>query len=340
MIPASASGYLSPQAYQLKNQVCMIPCGDLLNEMPLSWDENQLRYYTNYMLNGQPIDSFFKGFIFNGIRTKSNRHFMYPLYVGFGEPSGKADWLEWIDNLFAPGVNLTALHRLATSDKLDVWVSIPYPHQFQKAFGEIQGRNLDFSSNLDRFAAVIWWIDQFNARWSQRTDLHNKLDFKGFLWQRESIIPQSNDDGLIKWVNGAIASRNQLSMWLPNYGANGVIQWRELGFHVVALNSNYTGNTGYQTNWILNSSGFAKYYHLGTQITFGKGMIYSDYHHLDYFNLGLPNKQNYMKDSFLVYQLPNQTLETVYKERIAEYIRLYTFVKGIYQRVDYPGIAY
>lgn len=337
MVPASLSGYLSPNAYQLKNHVCMIPCGDLLNETPIEWKRDQLQYYAKYILNGQPIDSMFKGFIFNGIRTRDS-HFIYPLYVGFGEPSEMQDWRQWIDALFAPGANLRALHALTGNEKVDVWVSIPYPHPFQRSFGVVYDRNLDFQSIIDRFAAVIWWIDQFTSRWNLSTELHDKLQFRGFLWQRESV--DSNDEDLVKWINGAIQSRSLLSIWLPNYGAGGVLKWQELGFHVTALNSNFTGNTSYDISWIRNACNFAKYYHLGMQMTWGKGLIYSDKHHLDYFNLGLADKSNYMKDSFLVYQFPNQTMESIYKEKLIDYIRLYTFVKGLYQKIDYPGIAY
>ncbi|CAG7623753.1 hypothetical protein PAESOLCIP111_02558 [Paenibacillus solanacearum] len=337
MIPASSSGFLSPTAYQLRNHVCVLPCGSLLDDTPLKWTDAQLQYYAKYILNGQPIDSMFKGFIFNAVRTRDS-HFIYPLYVGFGEPSERIDWQQWIDALFAPDANFQALHRVTGTEKVDIWVSIPYPHPYQRSFGVVQGRNLDFEVATDRFAAVIWWIDQFMNRWNSRKDLHDRLEFRGFLWQRETI--DASDENLVKWVNGAISARKLLSMWLANYGSGGIIKWSELGFHLTLLNTNYTGNTSYDTSWIRNACLFSRHYHTGIQITWGKGLIYNATHQLDYFNLGLASMSRYMNESFLVYPFPNQTLDTLYREKLIDYIRLYTFVKGLYVKTNYPGIAY
>lgn len=330
-------GFLPPSAYELRNHTCMIPCGGLAGDIPLIWKDSQLQYYVKYMVYGQPLDSMFKGFIFNGIRTRDN-HFLDPLYVGFGEPSEMIDWLQWIDALFVPDANLHALHRLADEEKLDVWVSVPYPHPFQRNFGTVQGRNLDFEVAIDRLTAVLWWLDQFVARWEESSHLHDKLEFRGFLWQREVI--DDDDEMIVKWVNASIHSKKLLCMWLPNYGSARVINWRELDFHVVALHSNFSGNPNYDSSWISNACLFSRYYQTGIQVTWGKGMMYNDTHQLDYFNLGLKEYSNYMTDSFIVYQFPNQTMESINRDCLTDYIRLYTFIKGFYQKIEYPGITY
>ncbi|GIQ65518.1 hypothetical protein PACILC2_40860 [Paenibacillus cisolokensis] len=69
-------------------------------------------------------------------------------------------------------------------------------------------------------------------------------------------------------------------------------------------------------------------------------MIYSDNHHLDYWNLGLAAHCGFMTESYLVYQFPNQRLDVLMKSNLVDYVRLYTFIKGLYQRVEYPGIPY
>lgn len=339
MVPTSAKGYLSPSAYQMNNHVVMIPCGGLSGENPFEWKASALKYYSNYILNNAPIDRMFGGFIFNGIRTRES-HMIHPLYVGFGKPSEMTDWLAWIDNLFATDSNLHALYQTIGIGKepRDVWISIPYPHPYQRSFGKLRGRQLDFSVENDRAEAVEWWMDEFIGRWKKSTQLHGKLRFQGFLWQRESV--DAGDENVVRSINAAIRQRKLLSMWLPNYGSAGVINWTDLGFHVVLLNCNYTGNTSYDTSWIRNTNLFARHYHTGIQITWGKGLIYNRTHQLDYFNKGLPGDLGYMQDSFLVYQFPNQSLEHVYKENIVDYIRLYTFIKGLYTRINYPGIPY
>ncbi|WP_201318140.1 MULTISPECIES: DUF4855 domain-containing protein [unclassified Paenibacillus] len=337
MVPTSSSGYLSPSAYDLRNQVCMIPCGDFLNGIPLKWSDEQLKYYTGYILNGQPIDSMFKGFIFNGYQARES-HSIHPLFIGFAEPSDMTDWLSWIDALFAPEANLHALHRLSGNDKMDVWISFPYPHPFQRSFGVVQGRNLDFESDIDRLTAIQWWLDQLLDRWREHSHLHDKLELRGFLWQREVI--DGDDEMLVKWINAAIHAKKLLSMWLPNYGSGGLIDWQVLGFHVTALHSNYSGNSSFDAGWINNACLFAKYFKTGIQVTWGKGLMYNDTHHLDYFNRGLEDQNSYMNESFLVYQFQNQTLESIYRNDLAGYIQLYLFVKGLYQKINYPGISY
>lgn len=337
MFRISTDGYLAPDAYDVQNHLCVIPCGGLAENSVLRWNEDQLRYYASYMLDDKPIDKMFNGFIFNGIQMRENS-FIHPLFVGFGKPSRKKDWMLWIDTLFAPNANLNALHAVAGTDKRDIWVSIPYPHTFQTDFGEVRDEDLDFRKESHRFRAVKWWIERFMRRWHQETKLHDKLTFRGFVWQREAI--DANDENLVKKVNELIAKHEYLSMWLPNYGSNGVIDWEKYGFNMAVLNSNYYGNTAYDFSWINNACAFSKHYHTGMQINFGRGLIYNDTHHLDYFNLGLPDKNNYMTNSLLVYQFPNQTLDAVYRDNFADYVRLYTFIKGLYQRVDYPGIGY
>ncbi len=336
MVAASAKGYLSPNAYQLRNHICVIPCGGLAENDSI-WTPEHLRPYAKYIVNGQAIDNLFGGFIFNGICMRAN-HYICPLFVGFGSPSDLHDWQLWIDSLFSPDGNLHALNSVLGNEKRDVWISIPYPHPFQSCFGHAEGRNLDFNVEDDRFTAVKWWLDRFLHRWSMESKLHSKLDLRGFLWQREAI--DELDEALVKRVNAEIHSRKLLSMWLPNYGSYGVLEWKKLGFHVVALNSNYYGNTNYDHNWIKNTTMFAKYYQTGMQIVWGKGLIYNNTHLLDYLNFGLAEKCGYMTESLLVYQFPNQRLGTLQQTNIVDYIRLYTFVKGLYKRIDYRGIPY
>jgi len=161
---------------------------------------------------------------------------------------------------------------------------------------------------------------------------------RGFLWQREAI--DANDEPLAARVNEWIHKLGYLSMWLPNFGSFGVTDWSKTGFDVTALNTNYTGNTSYDHMWIQHTSLFSITYHTGMQIVWGKGLIYSARHQLDYWNLGLPDKSDYMNQSFLVYQFPNQRLDVLKKTAAADYHRLYQFINHFYQRVEYPGIPY
>lgn len=333
----SPLGYLAPGVHQLQNHACVIPCGSLLDDSNLYWNTEQLRHYAKYIVNGQEVDDLFGSFVFNGIRMRDNRY-IFPLFAGFGEPSDLTDWLLWADVLFLKDLNLEALAKISGFRKRECWVSIPYPHPFQRSFGHVGTRNLDFQVEADRLEAVHWWLDQFLKRWRANRHLHQKLNFKGFLWQRSAI--DESDENLVIQVNKRIHRLGFLSMWLPNFGSYGVLDWKKWGFDVTAIYPNYSGNSNYDASWIKNASLFAAAHHTGIQLAWGKGLTYNENHHLDYWNLGLPDKCGYMTESYLVHHFPNQRLDQLYQTSFTDVIRLYTFVKGLYQRVEYPGIAY
>ena len=327
--------YLSPNQLNIKNHLAMLPCGDLTNNAIDNWTPTDLAPYISYILQGKSIDTMFGGLIFNPISTRKNR-FIYPLYATFGKLANIEDWHLAIDNLFTKNLNL---HAASLNKRLlDIWVSLPYPLPMQNSFGTINNSNLNFEHENDRLIAVKWWIDSFLNRFRKDSELQPYLTFRGFVWQRDAISHQ--DIKLVERVNSYIHESNLLSLWLPNYGSSNVIDWQKLGFNAICLNSNYYGNTHYDYKWINNACAFAKYYHTGMQIYNGTGSIFNDTHLMDYLNLGLSQYNNYMNDCLLVYQFPNQTLKGIYENSLVDYIRLYSFVKGIYSKVSYPGILY
>jgi hypothetical protein len=331
-------GYLSPSDLAIENHVVELPCGGLSGKEPTVWTESDLEQYVSYYAKGIAVDRMFGGFIFNGIST-GNRHFIHPMFVGFGKPSDQIDWRQWIELLFAPNCNLNALFLVAKRNNrspLDIWVSIPYPHPTQTNFGIVNGEILNFEKQDDRFIAIAWWIDSFIKRWEHEVALHEILKFRGFLWQRGAI--DSIDEELAKRTNAYVKQKGLYSMWLPNFGSYGYARCNELGFHVTAIHPNYYGNAPWDYNWIHTAYKYARFYHTGIQITFGKGLIYSDTHFLDYLNLSLINKSHI--DCFFVYQFPNQTIHDIYRDRLIDYKRLYSFIKGTYRITSYPGMKY
>lgn len=328
--------FLSRDAVQ--NQVAVLPCGALPHEPGTAWTEPALRPYTFFLLNdGTVIDTMFRGFAFVPMSLRPG-YFLHPLFAALCAAADQTDWLQWIDELFRPDVNLPALNACAR-DAVDVWIGLPYPHLFQTRFGQVNGRDLNFDETDDRVIAVSWWIDQFMLRWQQEKGAYGKLQLRGFLWCREAVLPHE-DLHLVKAVNDCVHRHGLLSLWLPNYGSYLVDQWAELGFDISALSSNYRGNTHYQSDWLTNTSMAARVYNNGMQVVFGKGLIFSDNHYLDYWNLGGDDFSGYMRKSFLVFQFPNHTVGDIYHHRFIDYFHLYSFVKGACPKLDYPDIAY
>ena len=331
-------GYLSPSALQIENHVVVLPCGGFTDKEPLTWSEHDVAKYVSYYSNGVPIDRMFGGVIFSAISSGSDR-FLHPLYIGFGDASNKDDWTAWIELLFSPNVNLQALFQSVKRNNglpIDVWVSLPYPHPTQENFGDVDGSILNFESEDDRYSALTWWMNEFIKRWEIEEDLHEGLTFRGFLWQREAI--DENDEHVVRRTNAHAKKLGLYSIWLPNYRSYGYAKCNELGFDVTGLNPNYYGNTPCDYQWIHHTNKFASIYGTGLQITFGKGLVYSEHHLLDYLNLNLVNKS--IRDCFFVYQFPNQTINDIYASQLIDYKRLYSFIKGTYKKTLYTGIEY
>lgn len=328
--------YLSPKMLQVKNHLAVIPCGSLEKTRQIKWTAEELRYYVSYVIDGVSLDRMFGGLIFNPIVGREG-HFIHPIFTGFGSPVEKKDWEEALNYLFHPSENIPAASQVAF-EPIDIWVCIPYPDQSQTSFGRVAFKNLDFTIEDDRFTAITWWIQEFLKRWNKEKNKFPLLNFRGFVWQRETI--HSDDVPLVKRVNFFIKSNKLLSMWLPNYGGVGVLDSRDYGFDACCVNPNYYGNTVQDFQWINNSSLFVRYYNLGTQINYGKGLIFGENHLVDYLNLGLPEYNNYLQESLVVYQIHNTTMREAYTSSIVDYIRLYSGIKGIFTKVDYPNISY
>jgi hypothetical protein len=332
----TSSGYRLAEELPIQNHLCVLPCGELSENGTIDWSEKELIYYQYYFVNDQPADRMFRSFIFNPMRMREN-YLIYPMYTGLGKLARVNDWILTIDHLFKEKVNFHALaNNMNQGDKTDIWVTIPYPNSLQENFGKVLGVKLNFTKESDRIQAIQWWIDSFLMRWQVETKLHDKLTFKGFVWQRTSI--DSGDEELVMAVNDYIHNHNLFSLWLFNYGSSGCLKWSDLKFDAACANPNYYGNTEVDYNWIINATVFAQYYHTGMQVNFGKGSIYNETHIYDYLNIGVKN--GYMYNSLLAFQFPNQKLKDLYKNNLTAYIQIYAFIKKTYQRFSYIGIPY
>lgn len=330
--------YLTPDPMHVRNHLLVLPCGSVSDEGSLEWTVDELKRAVSYFHRGNPVDGMFGGFVFTAIRVGSKR-FMHPLFVGFESPATRSDWIAWLGSLFAPGVNFDALSTIVTEHNrtsVDVWVSLPYPHPRQDRFVDLDGRNLSIHRLEDRLEAILWWMGQFMERWALADELRKSLNFRGFLWQREAI--DNSDELLVTRTNEHVKNLGLYSLWLPNYRSYGYAKCNEYGFDLTAVNPNYYGNSPCDYEWIHHAYKFAKVYRTGMQITFGKGMVYSDNHLLDYLNLSLLNHAN--GKCFFVYQLPNQSVNEIYYKRLTDYKRLYSFMNGTYRITDYPDKKY
>lgn len=331
----TGNSYITAEELGVQNHICLLPCGRKSESGISKWTAHDLKPYQNYIVEDEAVDTMFSGLIFQPV-TGRTRHYLHPMYSNLGLNAQRKDWEVALKRLYLEDYNFDAAAKNTEQGNItDIWVTLPYPNPTQTKFGKVDNKVLNFKMDSDRFAALKWWIDRFLEEWELAEHLHQYLKFRGFVWPRVAI--DSGDEELVINVNHYIRSKDLLTLWLQQYGSAGCVEWDKFGFDASCTHPNFYGNKGPDFPWIANSTVFAKYYHLGMQITFGKGLLYKKNHLLDYLNYGVYN--DYMNDSLLVFQFPNQTMRDIYLNHPEEYAYLHSFIKKTYTPC-YPTAAF
>ena len=178
-------------------------------------------------------------------------------------PSGeKCHWQEMIDYWFAKENGLYALDKsvemaakrlggLPSKRKVVMFAPDPIPFLHSKDstssqiyWGEIGGRNLDFSSDDDRMAAYRWYVDSVRERFAKAR--FKNIELVGFYVMSECItIPSEpwTDHGklhdLIPPLSDYVHSFGMSLYWIPFSQGAGWRRGRELGFDYVWMRPNH-----------------------------------------------------------------------------------------------------
>ncbi len=182
--------------------------------------------------------------------------FMYLPYVaylydgGSKKPLNKTDWQYYMDVQFTDGKNMDALEAAVEETKsalgnndyeVGIFLSILYPVVEQTAFGEIDGRNLDFRKVEDRKTAIKWLIDEQIRVFEEKGYEH--LYIEGFYWFTEEI--NYSDEQLLElitYTTDYVRSLGYITSWIPYYQASGYNEWAKLGFDLACYQPNYAFN--------------------------------------------------------------------------------------------------
>ena len=160
-----------------------------------------------------------------------------------GKPANKEEW-EWmmrqqlvplasIDSAITIGKQTIGHPRLRHKAVMTIPAAIKNQ---TRPFGEIDGREMDFSKDEDRLAAEKWAVKRIKQLFDEAG--FKNIDLAGIYWVEESlftngsIMPQVND-----WIY-----RNQLrSYWIPYYANNEQFKfnWKNLGFDIAYQQPNY-----------------------------------------------------------------------------------------------------
>lgn len=192
---------------------------------------------------GKIVDYFFDSFLFlpcNGVGPSGAR-----MHSKEGEPTLEIDWKTYVEDTFYKGKNVDALDsafgktKQALNDSSDkkagVFFTILHPNVAATNFGELGGRNLNFSKSADRKYAVKWIIDEQIRLFNERG--YKNLDLVGFYWLEEYLDIRS-DYAIYKYASDYLHSLGLKFIWIPFYKANGYNQWQNVGFDVVCMQPN------------------------------------------------------------------------------------------------------
>lgn len=236
---ADGAGAQSSAPNMLLCYCCYDPHG------PRDWTPEQLKYAVGYYLDRgesteRPTDTFFDTVLWM-YRTSSRGRLFET--AGGAKPTAKADWQEYLDRVFASGLQLNALEASAASlektmsrpVRLRVILTLPYPDVRVEDFGEGKDPSLDFRRSDDsRFQAIQWFVQAALDRWKAAKLPH--LELLGFYWFNEGHfnLRKKDDAGeaalltdlplmrrTVRYVHSIRADGRPLTMtWIPysSYG--------------------------------------------------------------------------------------------------------------------------
>lgn len=314
-----------------------------------AWKQVDFLPYVAYLdktEGGRPKDWFYDGWLF--------------LMFG-GAPSGgayyngtavKADWEYYLDLLFSPHQNLSALNRCIEEIGVGlgdpghvcpVIIMIPYLDRATKNFGDVDGDGIDENpaNDADRLKAFRWLIDQVLARWQPQAYPHLRL--WGFYWMMEGV--DARDETVVKAVADYVHAKGLGFHWIPWFEAPGFDKWAELGFDFVVMQPNFAfmrrleGALLPDEDRLSRCATHCRALGLGVEMEIDGGVESDLGKQLNlqlYLNHGVDELDGYMKGAARAWYQGQDSIAKLYYSNRPEanrlYDDLYRFHKGTYQR--------
>lgn len=200
--------------------------------------------------------------------TDGNR--VRSLGTGYGNKSGdRVSWQHFLDWWFTPDNGFDALDQAVEdakkrigrpATKRKVVISVPDPIIYEDYkdtlsstvyWGELDGKQLDFSKGEDRLAAVHWFIDQAIRRWKAAG--YRNIVLEGFYCFTEDIVTPGNGwsyelkkaDQLYPAISDYVHSLGYTMSWIPYNHAGGYNKWQDFHLDYVMMQPNYLWHPEY-----------------------------------------------------------------------------------------------
>lgn len=349
-------GYAQPGTAQTagaSHQV-LIYTGTYKNQALLTWDKDRFIPYVGYVgPDGQVTDFMFDSFLFLPVSPNAaGRRYDYA-----GPQSNMADWVAYLDQIFADGYQLQALNEAVREVKATlgddsyqppVHIAVPYPSPLQTKFGDLDGDGIaeSFAESSypdepirayeNRVAAIAWYMDEVIRRWSEAG--LDQLRLAGFYWHSETVryADSQFEEAVISEFNRLAHERGMLTEWIPYFNAEGLRDWASYGFDVAVHQPNYVFNTSVPESRLEAAADFSQKYGMGVEMELSWQVLQLPAYqtrYYDYLDHGVTD--GYMTGAFHPwYQEVKLLYDAAYSSNPMArdvYEKTYQFIKGTYQ---------
>ncbi len=297
----------------------------------VTWDKAHFVPYVNYTDRSDKKHWLFDGYLFLDFIDGKGKIFA----TGYsGSPATKTEWKALADYFFTPEFSVFGLEECINdvskklkkpSGKRKIIIGMPepivggpdshYKNIPKDYWGEVNGKQLDFTNDYDRIEACRWYIDyiieKFNAGGFENIEL------AGFYWVAEETLHTKT----ILTEIGSYLSQKQYSFnWIPYWKTQpDYLDWKSLNFSNTYLQPNYFFNDKVPYSRLGEACTVATKYNLDLELEFdldvfvdGKNRGYRLYDYLKAFRendvLG-SKKIAYYQDCDAIYQLYNSKNE-------------------------------
>lgn len=241
------------------------------------WDADHFSPYTSYTDQKGQSNWLFDGFLFLEIVDGAGKIFA----TGYdGSPATKLEWTKLLEYYFRQDNAIDALNtsvseivgKIGAPSKIrKVVVGIPEPIAPKDIYsvpndywGEVKGRKLDFSKDMDRVEAVKWYIDQVIGLFERSKFRY--VELAGFYWiAEETLHTKTILSEIATYLDEKTYSFNWIPYWKesPDY-----LLWKDLKFDYAYLQPNYFFNRNIPYARLTQACKIAKDYDLDLELEF------------------------------------------------------------------------
>lgn len=235
--------------------------GGVTFKTPNRWDEDRLTPHVSFTDEDGKEKWLHEAFLFiGGEDAKRNRLLCIP--DGKQQSGNQDSWKDFADYWLAEGGAADVLDRTVSntiarigkpSFRHKVVMTMPDPimleYFYDKAssttyWGEVYGRQLDFSDTADQILAYIWYIDYVRESWNRIRP--ENLELAGFYILSEILVAKPSGwnyrykrwDKILPEVSEYLHEMHYGLYWIPYYQADGYDMTKELGIDYTWLQPN------------------------------------------------------------------------------------------------------